>query len=131
MIVADTSAVLAGLSGSDQGARVAERLVADRDLHAPHLIDLEMLHALRRMLGRSEVTLDRAEAIRGDFADLRVKRYPHQFFADRIWELRHNLTAYDACFVSLAEALDCPLVTCDARIAGAPGHHATVEVFDP
>ena len=64
-----------------------------------------------------------------DFADLTIVRYPHVSLAARMWELRHNVTAYDAAFITLAETLAVPLVTCDARLARAPGHTATVEVF--
>jgi predicted nucleic acid-binding protein len=72
---------------------------------------------------------DRAADARMDFADLTIVRYPHVSLADRMWELRHNVTAYDAAFLALAEALGAPLVTCDARVARAPGHAASVEVF--
>jgi hypothetical protein len=63
-----------------------------------------------------------------DLADLTIVRYPHHPLADRVWALRHNLTAYDATFVALGEALGVPLVTCDARLAGAQGHQARVEL---
>lgn len=72
---------------------------------------------------------ERAEDARADFVDLAIVRYPHEPLADRMWELRHNLSAYDAAFVALAEALDAPLVTCDGRLSAAPGHDALVEVF--
>jgi predicted nucleic acid-binding protein len=64
------------------------------------------------------------------FADLVVMRYPHLPLADRIWALRHNLSAYDGAFVALSEALDVPLVTCDARLAAAPGNTARIELFE-
>ena len=67
---------------------------------------------------------------RMDFGDLAIVRYPHEPLNDRVWELRHNLTAYDATFIALAEALDAPLVTCDGRLAAARGHRARVELFD-
>jgi hypothetical protein len=65
----------------------------------------------------------------GGFAELALVRYPHQPLSDRVWALRHNLSAYDATFVALAETLDAPLITCDARLASAPGHTARVELF--
>ena len=72
---------------------------------------------------------DRAEDARQDFHDLAIVRYPHQPLADRMWQLRDNLTAYDAAFLALAEMLDVPLVTCDARLAHSSGHRAQVELF--
>ena len=95
-------------------------------MHAPHLVDLEVLDALRKLVARREVSEDRAAYIREDFAALRIERYPHEPLAERVWELRANLSSYDAVFVALAETLDLPLVTYDMRLAGAPGHGATV-----
>ena len=60
---------------------------------------------------------------------LRITRYSHETFLHRVWQLRHNLTAYDGIYVALAESLDCPLVTCDGPLAAAPGHRATIELF--
>lgn len=129
MLVVDTSAVLAALVERAPAAGLLERLAEDGDLHAPHLIDIEMLHALRRLNARGELTVERAADARTDFRDLVLVRYPHQGLSDRIWEMRHNLTAYDAAFVALAESLDVPLITCDELLATAPGHGANVEVF--
>jgi predicted nucleic acid-binding protein len=129
MLVVDTSAVLEALAASDPPPGLLERLASDGDLHAPHLIDTEMLHALRRMCMAGEIGDDRAADARGDFAELAVVRYPHEPLNDRVWELRHNLTAYDATFVALAEILEAPLLTCDARLASAPGHDARIELF--
>jgi predicted nucleic acid-binding protein len=75
------------------------------------------------------ISEERAADARMDIADLTIVRYPHVWLADRMWELGHNLPALDAAFVALAESLAMPLVTCDARLARAPGHAATVEVF--
>jgi predicted nucleic acid-binding protein len=130
MLVVDTSAVLGALAGADPAPGLVERLSRDGDLHAPHLIDVELLHALRRLSLSGDLSDDRAADVRTDFAELAVVRYPHEELGDRIWELRHNLTAYDAAFVSLAEALGAPLVTCDGRLATAPGHVARIELFD-
>lgn len=76
------------------------------------------------------ISEERAADARRDFAELSIVRYPHHPLSDRIWELRHNLTAYDATFVALAELLTVPLITCDARLASAPGHEAAIELFD-
>jgi predicted nucleic acid-binding protein len=129
VLVVDSSAVLAALTASDHALGLLERLAHDGDLHAPHLIDTEFLHALRRMTMNDELSEDRAADARTDFADLAVTRYPHQPLSDRVWQLRPNLTAYDATFVALAEALDTTLVTCDARLVTAPSHHAGIELF--
>jgi predicted nucleic acid-binding protein len=129
VIVVDTSAIIGVLAGRPAATGLAERVRSDGDLHAPHLLDVEFQHALRRLVLAGAIGEDRAADARVDFADLLVVRYPHVSLADRMWELRHNVTAYDAAFLALAEALDVPLVTCDARLARAPGHTASVEVF--
>lgn len=128
MLVLDTSAALQALLAVDAAPELLGRMALD-DLHAPHLIDTEVLHALRRMTIRGELSEDRANDARRDFDELALIRYPHAPLSDRAWELRHNLSAYDATFVALAEALDAPLVTCDARLASAPGHAAAIELF--
>jgi predicted nucleic acid-binding protein len=129
VIVVDTSAIIGVLAGQPRVPRLANRLISDSDLHAPHLLDVEFQHALRRLVIAGTISDERAADVRMDFADLTIIRYPHGSLADRMWELRHNVTAYDAAFLALAEALDAPLVTCDARLARAPGHAASVEVF--
>lgn len=125
----DTSAVLASLVTEQPNVALVDRLGGDGDLHAPHLIDVELIHALRRLVHRGELPGDRAQAARADFGDLAIVRYSHVALADRMWELRDNVTAYDAAFVALSEALGVPLVTTDARLASAPGHNAEVERF--
>jgi predicted nucleic acid-binding protein len=129
MLVVDTSAVLEVLVASDPPPGLLDRLASDGDLQAPHLIDVEFLHGLRRLCASGALGEDRAADARTDFRDLSLVRYPHEPLADRTWELRHNLTAYDATFVALAEALGAPLVTCDGKLAAAPGHDARVELF--
>ena len=121
MIVVDTSAVLAVLAGRTQDRALVQRLTDDGDLHAPHLIDIEILRALRGLVRGGKLSLDRADDVRTDVADLTITRYGHEPLADRVWALRDNLTAYDAVFVALSEALEVPLITCDARLAAAPG----------
>ena len=129
MIVVDTSAVIGVLAGRPEIRGLAERIRADGDLHAPHLLDVEFQHALRRLVVAGAIGEDRAADTRVDFAHLLVVRYPHVSLADRMWQLRADVTAHDAAFLALAETLDVPLVTCDARLARAPGHTASVEVF--
>lgn len=129
MLVVDTSALLEAIVATSPPTGLIDRLTDDGDLHAPHLVDIEVVHALRRLNVLGELSDDRAADARTDFRDLPIVRYPHVALSDRIWELRHNLTAYDAAYVALAEALDVPLVTCDGHLSQAPGHTAQVELF--
>lgn len=129
MLVVDTSAIVAALVGARCDARLVARLRGASELRAPHLVDIELLHALRSLVARGELTPDRAQDARTDFADLAIVRHPHTPLADRVWALRHNLTAYDATYVALAEALDAPLVTCDERLVNAPGASARIELY--
>ena len=131
MIVVDTSAILTILLGRPGIPGLADRVRSDDDLHAPHLLDVEFQHALWRLVRRRAISDDRASDALTDLADLAIVRYPHVPLADRMWALRHNVTAYDAAFLALAEILAVPLITCDARLARAPGHRAAVEVFLP
>ena len=113
--------------GADGDAARA-RLARDPALHAPHLVDLEVLSVLRRQAA-GLLDARRAGFALDDLVDLPLVRYPHAGFARRVWELRGNLTPYDAAYVALAEALGCPLVTADARLARAPGTRCDVEVL--
>ncbi len=129
MIVVDASAILELLLNTPQATRVAGRLfVAGETLHAPHLLDIEVAQVLRRYAIAGALTEERGDRALEDLGDLRLERYPHHLFLDRVWELRHNLTAYDAIYVALAEALAAPLVTRDAALAKAR-HRARVEVL--
>ena len=93
-------------------------------LHAPHLIDVEVAQVLRRYVRDKTITAQRGQEALEDLCDLPLSRYPHDFLIPRIWELRATLTAYDAVYVALAELLGAPLLTCDSKIASAPGHDA-------
>ena len=129
MIVVDASAALEALLRTPAAAAVEERLFDPREtLHAPHLIDVEVAQVLRRYATTGEIDPDRCRAALVDLADFPLSRYPHDFLLGRVWELRDNLTAYDAVYVALAEALGAPLLTRDQRLAAAPGHHARVEL---
>jgi len=103
--------------------------VGDKDetLHAPHLIDLEVAQALRRLVIAGGLGAARALEALDDFSDLPLIRYPHQLVLGRIWELRGQLTAYDGAYVALAELLGAPLVTRDERLAKTTGHRARIE----
>lgn len=129
MIVVDTSALVEALAGEAPDPALVERLSSDSDLVAPHLVDVEYLHVLRRLTATGALTDERADDARASFAELPLERYPHQGLTERMWALRRNLTAYDAAFVVLAEVLDAPLLTLDGRLAAAPGHRAQVEVY--
>ena len=131
MLVLDASAALAAFLGAGvNSASIRVRIEAPGEsLHAPHLLDVEMLHALRGLVLRGDVSWARSEEVREDFASLRWSRYSHVAFLDRIWELKDNLTAYDAAYVALAETLSAPLITTDARLARASGIRAEVEVY--
>lgn len=129
MIVVDTGAVIEALVGSPPNRSLLARL-EDDDLHAPHLIDVEFLHVVRGLVLRGVLNEDRAGDARQDFADLTITRYAHLPLLERMWQLHPDLSAYDAAFVALSEALGAPLVTTDARAARAPGHLATVELFE-
>jgi predicted nucleic acid-binding protein len=130
VIVVDASAILEVLLNTPDGDRVAERLFAPGEtLHAPHLLDVEVAQVLRRYALAGELDTARGLQALEDLADLPLTRYPHDLFLPRIWELRRNLTAYDAAYVALAEALAAPLVTRDAAMAARRVHRARVELL--
>jgi predicted nucleic acid-binding protein len=125
----DASVVVDALLGEPGASRLRNRLfAASASLHAPHLLDLEVLHVLRRLERRGILRPSRAAEAVEDLLDLPLTRYPHVALAGRVWELRGALTAYDAAYVALAEALGAPLLTRDAALASTRGHHARVEV---
>jgi predicted nucleic acid-binding protein len=130
VIVLDASAVIEWLLQTPTGAKIAARLTASAETaHAPHLVDVEVLQVMRRLVRSRTMTAARGQAATQDLAELRLTRYPHDTLLARAWELRNNLSAYDAMYVALAESLDAPLLTCDARISTAPGHSVRVEVM--
>jgi predicted nucleic acid-binding protein len=129
MIVIDASAVLEALLHMPAATAVEARLFAPSEtLHAPHLLDVEVAQVLRRFAARGEIAPERGRSALADLADFPLQRYPHDLLLPRIWELRDVVTAYDAAYVALAEALDAPLLTRDRRLAAASGHRARVEL---
>ena len=129
MIVLDASVLLEVLLRMPAGVALEERLLEpEESLHVPHLVDVEVAQVLRRYALAGEVEAGRCRAALDDLAGLPLTRYPHEFLMSRVWDLRGNLSAYDAVYVALAEALDAPLLTRDRRLANAPGHGARVEV---
>lgn len=131
MIVIDASALLELLLATGRAERIGARTLApDERLHAPHVLDIEMAQALRRMVQLKDITPARANEALDDFGALVVERHSHRELLPRIWQLRESLTAYDGAYVALAEALDAPLLTCDTKLGRSHGHRARIEVVD-
>lgn len=129
IVVLDASVVLDLLLRT--GAwEAAAATVRGSTLHAPELLDVEVLQVLRRYRLREGLSEERTSQALADFAALRIERHRHAIFLPRIWELHENLTAYDAAYVALAEGLDAPLITRDAKLAGSSGHRAQVELLN-
>ncbi len=129
MIVVDASALLEMLLRAPAAGAVELRLFAPGEtLHAPHLIDIEIAQVIRRYANNGEIDGERGRVALADLADFPLRRYPHDFLMSRIWALRNNLTACDAAYVALAEALGATLLTRDQRLAATPGHRARIEV---
>jgi predicted nucleic acid-binding protein len=123
--VADASVLVDVLVGEGRAAtHLAESWVA-----VPHLVDAEVGHVIRRHVHRGRLSADRGGEALADLAALELLRYDHVGLLARGWELRDNLSFYDGLYVALAEWLDAPLLTHDARLAGAPGVLATVHVL--
>lgn len=130
MIVLDASAAIDWMLQTPAGQRVDKRIFSQNEsLHSPHLVDLEVAQVLRRLVREQAVSVYRADEAIRDLLDLRITRYPHSVLLPRIWQLRGDFSAYDAAYVVLAETLGATLLTRDARLASASGHHATVELI--
>jgi predicted nucleic acid-binding protein len=130
MIVLDASAVVDWLLQTPAGKRIEQRIYARKDtLHTVYLLDVEFAQVLRRLVREGTLARKRAEEAIEDLIAVRITRYAPVLLLDRIWQLRQNLSAYDAAYVALAEELKAPLITRDQRIAAAPGHAAMIEVF--
>jgi predicted nucleic acid-binding protein len=129
VIVLDASAVLELLLGSSGAGAVAQRIASRETLHVPHVLDLEVAQVLRRYRAMHVISVARARTALDDLRALDLQRYPHEPILGRIWQLRDNLTAYDAAYVALAEVLDATLLTFDARLARAPGNAARMELL--
>lgn len=119
-VVVDASTVVAALVDTGSDGRWAESLLT-ADLAAPHLLPVEVANVLRRAVSAGEITDDVASMAHGDLVYLRVELVTYELVADRIWELRPNLTGYDAWYVAVAELLEAPLATLDQRLVSAPG----------
>jgi predicted nucleic acid-binding protein len=133
MLVIDASAATELLLARPAAGAVAGH-VSERglDLHAPHLIDVEVASAVHRLVAAGDAVPERGEEAIADLLDLPLARYPHDILLSRVWELRENFTAYDATYVALAEALSdegVPLLTTDDRLASAVRAHTAIEVL--
>jgi predicted nucleic acid-binding protein len=129
VIVLDASAAVELLLGTSAAERIGNRIrLPAESLHAPHLIDVEVAHVLRRYVASGALGDRRARTMLRDYEDLSMRRYSHDALLPRVWQLRRNVTAYDAVYLVLAEVLSAPLLTCDARLAAVPGHRAQVEL---
>lgn len=130
MIVLDASALLELLLGTATGRLVAARISdPSLGLHVPHLADIEIAQALRRYVRDGELDVATAADAIENLRALDLERYAHEPLLGRVWALRHNLTAYDAVYIALAELLDTTLLTCDGRLARAPGLAKRVELI--
>ena len=129
MIVLDASALVELILATPTGQLVAAR-VADPEegLHVPHLVDIEVAQALRRYVREGDIDATAAGAALDDFRALDLQRHAHEPLLERVWQLRQNLTAYDAVYVALAEVLDSVLLTCDGRLSRAPAMSGRVEL---
>jgi predicted nucleic acid-binding protein len=131
MLVVDASVIVAAVGVAGADGAWARDLLAAHPLCAPHLVAVEAASVLRRAVASGELSADAASLAHADVTDLAVELFPYAPFAPRVWELRQNLTPYDAWYVALAEALDAPLATLDRRLARAPGPRCRFETPPP
>ena len=130
-LIIDASMVVAALVDSGRDGRWADALLVSDSLTAPHLLTAEASNILRRSALAGAISPEQASLAHADLLDLRVELFPYAPFASRIWELRENVTCYDAWYVAVAEALSAPLATLDIRLTKAPGPHCRFLVSEP
>lgn len=128
MSVVDASVLVEYLSGGEHVEAARSAIRGERWLWAPALIDAEVGSTLRRQVRAKEIGVRKAAEALEDFLEMRLQRVPHRNLVDRAWQLRDNVSFYDALYVALAEGLDTPLLTLDKRLTGAPGIRAEVEL---
>jgi predicted nucleic acid-binding protein len=129
VIVTDASFLVTALADDGADGDEARARLRGEEIAAPHLADLEVASVLRRAVAAGHVTLRRASQALQDLSDLDVERVAHTYLLPRVWELRGNYTAYDACYVALAELFEATLLTYDAKMAGGAGARCAFEVF--
>lgn len=129
MIVVDASVLVTVIADdADTGLRFAAQ-IAGEDAAAPHLLDCEVVSAIRRLRRRGDLSEERALEALADLHSFPIERFPHAGLIDRMWQLGTTITAYDAAYVALGEALDAPLVTADAKLAGTRGHDCEIRLL--
>lgn len=131
MLVVDASVLATALGDDGRDGDAARARLRDEELAAPELIDLEVLSVLRRQLSAGALDTRRARLAVNDLCDIPMLRASHQQLLGRCWELRENLTPYDAAYVALAEALETSLLTADIHLANAPGVACAIELLRP
>jgi predicted nucleic acid-binding protein len=131
VIVVDASVLVVALADDGQDGDNARLRLRGERLAAPELIDLEVASVLRRQLRQGDLNDRRASQALSDLTDLPLQRAPHRPLVERCWELRANLTIYDAAYVALAEALDTTLLTGDGRLSRSTGPRCKIETFRP
>jgi len=130
VIVIDSSALLAALLRTSAAEAARQHLFApNQSLHAPHLLDVEIAHVIRRYTMSRELEEERGRGALVTLAAFPIRRYPHELLLPRVWQLRDNFSAYDGVYVALAEALDAALLTSDRRFASAAGRFVSVELI--
>lgn len=130
MIILDTSVAVELLLSLPLARKAQEQLNrVDWQIGAPQLLVVEILQVLRRRVAAGHTSLSEADEARSLLGELNIRLYGHELFADRIWELRNNLSAYEASYVALSEATELELLTSDERLANAPGHNARITLI--
>ena len=131
MIVVDSSALVAFLTGIDDVSDAVRLRMEQERVAVPHAVDLECASAIRKLVQRGQLSGDEGHKAMSVLRRTKLRRYGHAHLIERIWELRDNMWPYDAAFVALAESLDADLVTIDTKFSGVPGIGCTVRVIEP
>ena len=131
MLVVDAAFIVAALVDGGREGTWADGLLAGDALAAPHLMPVEVANILRRASASGELTSDTASMAHADLLALRIDLFPYGPFASRVWELRDNVTCYDAWYVAVAEALDAPLATLDVRLSHVSGPRCRFQLPPP